>query len=298
MIYGGKKTLEMRARVGRVDCLLMLRLCHKEPQLLPKPLHLPFFPPTRPMVISQSLFPRRPRMQRRRDATAVMAGLFDPLPERDILTSCLNHISPYYVVEKTEEERQRKKLEKRQKDRDRKRRQREEARAADKRFQELAGLPAAHASSSSHTAGPSFLAQQPTASSSNRHVIRPTIHIPAMQRSFSITPSPPSSPQFMRSCSPDSTPGPSVSSSTSRTSSRRPHTPDDDEGLTLRPPTPSQRPRKKRVAVKKGWKGWVEGSPEPSAKLINLDAVPVLRERRTRSGKNFDAIGVGKDSWI
>jgi hypothetical protein len=284
----------MRARVGRVVCLLMLRLCHKEPQLLPKPLHLPFFPPTRPMVISQSLYTRRPRMQRRRDATAVMAGLFDPLPERDILTSCLNHIGPYYVVEKTEEERQRKKTEKRQKDRDRKRKQREEARAADKHLQEL---PAAYASSSSHTAGSSFLIQQPSASSSSKHVTRPTIHIPAMQRSFSITPSPPSSPLF-QSCSPDSTPGPSVSSSTSRTSSKRPRTPDDYEGLTLRPPSPSQRLRKKRIAVKKGWKGWVEGSPEPSAKLINLDAVPVLRERRTRSGKNFDAIGVGKDSWI
>jgi len=42
---------------------------------------------------------------------------------------------------------------------------------------------------------------------------------------------------------------------------------------------------KKRAASKKGWKGWVEGSPPPSEKLINLDAVPVLQERRTRSGK-------------
>jgi hypothetical protein len=52
------------------------------------------------------------------------------------------------------------------------------------------------------------------------------------------------------------------------------------------------------VAVKKGWKGWVEGSPPPSEKLINLDAVPVLQERRTRSGKSFDAIGVGKEGWV
>lgn len=237
-------------------------------------------------------------MQRRRDATAVVAGRFDPLPERDVLTSCLNHIGPYYVVEKTEEERQRKKMEKRQKDRDRKRKQREEARAADKRFLDLAG-PAVHASSASNAAGPSSLTQQSTASSSSKHITRPTIHIPAMQRSFSITPSPPSSPQFINSCSRESTPGPSVSSSTSRTSSKRPHTPDDDEALTLRPPTqPHLRPRKKRVAVKKGWKGWVEGSPPPSAKLINLDSVPILRDRRTRSGKNFDAIGVGKDSWV
>jgi hypothetical protein len=42
----------------------------------------------------------------------------------------------------------------------------------------------------------------------------------------------------------------------------------------------------------------VEGSPPPSEKLINLDAVKVLEERRTRSGKSFDAIGLGKDSWV
>jgi hypothetical protein len=189
-------------------------------------------------------------------------------------------------------------MEKRQKDRDRKRKQREDARAADRRLKELDGPPAAYAASSSNTAGPSSQPQQATAScsSNSKHVTRPTIHIPAMQRSFSITPSPPSSPQYMRLCSPGSTPGPSMSSSTSRTSSKRPHTPvEDDDVLTLKPPP---QPRKKRIAVKKGWKGWVEGSPEPSAKLINLDAVPILRERRTRSGKNFDAIGVGKDSWV
>jgi hypothetical protein len=126
---------------------------------------------------------------------------------------------------------------------------------------------------------------------------RPTIHIPAMQRSYSITPSPPTSPQFIR-FSPDSTRGPSMSSSTSRTPSKRPRTPDDFESLSFGPQAAPQPPRKKRIAVKKGWKGWVEGSPEPSHKLINLDAVPILRERRTRSGKNFDAIGVGKDSWV
>jgi hypothetical protein len=58
------------------------------------------------------------------------------------------------------------------------------------------------------------------------------------------------------------------------------------------------RPRKKRPATRKGWKGWVEGSPPPSQKLIKLDDVQVLEERRTRSGKSFDAIGLGKDSWV
>ena len=54
----------------------------------------------------------------------------------------------------------------------------------------------------------------------------------------------------------------------------------------------------KRVAIKKGWKGWVEGSPPPSEKLINLDDVRILQERKTRSGKNFDAIGVGIEGWV
>jgi len=58
------------------------------------------------------------------------------------------------------------------------------------------------------------------------------------------------------------------------------------------------RHRKKRVAVRKGWKGWVEGSPPPSEKLINLDEVQVLTERKTRSGKSFDGVGLAKDDWI
>lgn len=52
------------------------------------------------------------------------------------------------------------------------------------------------------------------------------------------------------------------------------------------------------MAVRKGWKGWVEGSPPPSEKLINLDEVQVLTERKTRSGKNFDGVGLAKEDWI
>ena len=267
---------------------------NNKPQLSEERQH-PFFPPM--MFDSQPAFPRRPHMHRRRDATSVMAGYFDPTPERDILTSYLNNIGPYFAVEKSEEEIQRKKMEKRVKDRERKRRQREEARAANRRLQDLAATPAVLPSSSSVVAGKSFQPES-SSTSSSKQVGRPTIHIPAMQRSFSVTPTPPSSPHFVKSGSSGSTPGPSASSGTSRTSSKRPHTPYDEEVVTMRPPTPPPRPRKKRLAVKKGWKGWVEGSPEPSGKLINLDAVPMLQERRTRSGKNFDAISVGKDSWV
>ncbi|KAJ3490814.1 hypothetical protein NLJ89_g11403 [Agrocybe chaxingu] len=59
-------------------------------------------------------------------------------------------------------------------------------------------------------------------------------------------------------------------------------------------PVVQRPPRKKRQAAKKGWKGWceIEGSPPPSERLIKLDVPPVLQERRTRSGKSFDAIGI------
>ena len=106
--------------------------------------------------------------------------------------------------------------------------------------------------------------------------------------------------------SPPGTPGPSISSRTSA-SSKRPYTPDDGEDIDGRnqsilsatpEPNRPRKERKKREASKKGWKGWVEGSPPPSEKLINLDVVPILGERKTRSGKSFDGIGVGKDSWV
>ena len=64
------------------------------------------------------------------------------------------------------------------------------------------------------------------------------------------------------------------------------------------PPNAPPRQRKKRAAARKGWKGWVEGSPPPSDKLINLDVVTVLTERKTRSGRSFDGPGEGKDFWI
>jgi len=57
-------------------------------------------------------------------------------------------------------------------------------------------------------------------------------------------------------------------------------------------------PRKKRVAARKGWKGWVEGELPESKKLINLDVAPTYAERKTRSGKCFDAIAEGKEHWV
>jgi len=225
-----------------------------------------------------------------------MAGAFDPRGSRDVLTSLLNGVGPYKEVERDEEARLKRKQEKK----DQKREERKRIKAAAKaRHKELIGDAGRHATTEGNFASTSSLQQIPTPASSSVTPFwraRPTIHIPAMQRSVSVTPSPTLS-THRHASTPGSTPGPSISSSTSQTSSKRPRTPDDDEGLETESASAPQ-PRKKRAAAKKGWKGWVEGSPPPSDKLINLDAVPLLQERRTRSGKNFDAISIGKDGWV
>ncbi|KIK52846.1 hypothetical protein GYMLUDRAFT_250836 [Collybiopsis luxurians FD-317 M1] len=233
--------------------------------------------------------PYNPAKRRRRNATSVMAGDFDIRPARDVLTSLLNGVPPYYPAEKDEEARRIRKQEKREK------RERERER---KRLKALGKAVNGEESGNNATPGPSsngIHLNQPSVSAPVQiWASRPTIQFATCSRERSESVTPPSPPPVPSS--PESTPGPSISSSTSRTSSKRPRTPDDDEELLLLPLAP--RVRKKRPAARKGWKGWVEGSPPPSTKLINLDAVPVLQERRTRSGKNFDAIGVGKDGWV
>ena len=236
-----------------------------------------------------------PAKRQRRSATTVMAGVFDVRPPRDVLTSLLNGVGPYKAVEKDEEARRHRRKEKRERDKERRR----EQALLKSLHSEAGGFNAT--TESNHASTSSLQPVSAPAVMSSFWRARPAIHIATMQRSVSVTP-PPTSPMLLPD-TPDSTPGPSISSSTSRTSSKRPHTPEDGEefdsqhhGVSI-VSSPAQ-PRKRRVAVKKGWKGWVEGSPPPSEKLINLDAVPVLQERRTRSGKNFDAIGVGKDGWV
>ena len=238
----------------------------------------------------------------RRTATTVLAGYFDPRPStRDVLTSVLNGVPPYKEVEKDQLSRRDKKKEKRERDRERKR-----AKAAERLRQmaEKAGLSAPQvqpdkqpSTSASHTLTSTTTLPIPSKTSSFWRA-RPTINIATNQRSTSVTPPPMhSSPA---PASPRSTPGP-ASSVTSHTSSKRPRTPDDDEDLDLETFKESMRTRqtrRKRVAVRKGWKGWVEGSPPPSEKLINLDEVQVLTERKTRSGKSFDGVGLAKDDWI
>jgi hypothetical protein len=242
-------------------------------------------PPTFTMISAS----KRPLKRRRRTATTVLAGDFDLRPTRDALTSLLNGIGPYKAVEEDKETKRIKRREKRERDRERKRL---------KRKAEMAS------NSSSVTLAPATADKnnQPAFSrTSSFWRTRPTIQLSTFQRPTSVTPPP-------MPLSPESTPQPSISSSTTRTSSKRPRTPGDDEDIddhgqldSNASPQPQQRvpvPRKKREPVKKGWKGWVEASPPPSDKLIKLDSAPILRERRTRSGKNFDAIGVGKEGWV
>ncbi|KAH9031664.1 hypothetical protein EDB85DRAFT_1327827 [Lactarius pseudohatsudake] len=240
------------------------------------PVHLPTLPPHK---------------RRRRTATSVFAGDFDPRPPRDVLTSLLNGVPRYAPVEFGDDL-------KRERRRDKKARERVKKRAKSAQDEPVNGDSGAHLDTVPPIAdtplhSKDFLFEPPSSSAWGS---RPVLHLATTQRSVSVTPPPMPS-------SPPTTPDPSVSSSTSRTSSKRPHTPGDDSDLdeshTTNSDTPTaRRPRKKRPAARKGWKGWVEGSPPPSEKLINLDAVQVLEERRTRSGKSFDAIGLGKDSWV
>ncbi|KAF8190467.1 hypothetical protein BJ912DRAFT_1022184 [Pholiota molesta] len=209
------------------------------------------------VLLSHHNMPPKYHKHIRRNATAVMAGAFDPRPPRDVLTSLLNGVGPYKE----------------------------------------------HATNDGSFASTSALPKIPPVANSSASSFwraRPTILIPTVQRSVSVTPSP-TSPLRRHASTPGSTPGPSISSSTSHTSSKRPRTPDDDESFDAqaqRTAISAPPPRKKRAAAKKGWKGWVEGSPPPSEKLINLDAVPVLQDRRLRSGKNFDGIGIGTHGWV
>jgi hypothetical protein len=258
---------------------------------------LVFFSTTMPVNYSHHLPAKAPK-RARRTATTVLAGDFDVRPPHEVLTSLLNGVRQYTPLLRLDDDEAR-----RQRKREKKKREREwkRARLAAKVNESSLGqgvdaVPVVYANPFSISM-PHTSAATGTKSFWHGHG-RPSIHIPTMQRLVSVTPPPFRSPLLLPS-TPALTPGPSNSSSMSRTSSKRPSTPDDYEDLMysiLVRTAPAA--RKPRAAVKKGWKGLVEGSPPPSEKLINLDVVPVLQERRTRSGKSFDATGVGNDGWV
>lgn len=288
-------------RKGVVNVCLLMHSCRKsttvtiasKPRLCSTAPSLSLKPPSPMALLMPPHIHHMNTIKRvRRTATTVMAGSFDVRPPRDVLTSLLNGVPRYAAVE-GDEEKKKSKRERRER-----RRLRAEVKARKRELMGEAGQNATIDGLVASTSSISITLPAKSASKSSFWRARPTIHIATMQRSVSVTPPPVSSPRLPPS-TPGSTPGPSMSSSTSRTSSKRPRTPDDDEDLESQSANMADQPqRKKRIAAKKGWKGWVAGSPEPSEKLINLDAVPVLQERRTRSGKNFDAIGLGKEGWV
>ncbi|KII87591.1 hypothetical protein PLICRDRAFT_42099 [Plicaturopsis crispa FD-325 SS-3] len=237
-----------------------------------------------------------PSKRQRRTATSVLAGDFDPRPQRDVLTSLLNNgVGASGVVETNEEARRTKRKDKKDRARERKRALATTTANARDGATGNAATPIVPQPSHKISASDGFWGNAPASSHAPDRAARPTIHISTGQRSRSI------SVEYERPSSPASTPGPSNSSSTSRTSSKRPRTPADGDDIPRRPSyTPAPRPPAKvKPPVKKGWKGWVVGELDPTKdSLIKLDDVPVLHERRTRSGKNFDAISRGKDDWV
>jgi hypothetical protein len=265
-----------------------------------------------------------------------MAGDFDPRPRVDVLTSVLNGVKPYRTeltekqlsTEKGEAQKSKAQrdtgTEKRPKDKKESEQRRKEA--EERRARKGKGVDWEDRKDGAHSL-------EPSASTSKNSG--------GDRRGSSFWNARP----YVSTETTEATPDPSdAAPSSSRSSSKRPHTPfdSDDESLTptsdypnavireaaMRrkaeakrrrlstqssfdtepsvgvklPPRPLGRPRqeKRTRAVKKGWKGWVEASEDemPRDKLIELDHVEVLADRRTRSGKNFDAIGEGKDSWV
>ncbi|KAF7360363.1 Mitochondrial GTPase 1 [Mycena venus] len=179
--------------------------------------------------------PMKPLKRARRTATTVLAGDFDVRPSRDVLTSLLNGVGPYTPLQRLDDDevRRQRKREKKERERERKR-----ARLAAKAIENPHGeamdaVPVAN--------GFSISAPQPSAATRAFWHTRPSIHIATMQRSVSVTPPPFTSPLLLPS-TPASTPGPSNSSSTSRTSSKRPRTPDDYEDLLRSDPEQRKAP--------------------------------------------------------
>lgn len=239
----------------------------------------------------------QPPVKRRRTATGVLAGYFDARPQRDVLTDLLTNVGRYIPVEGVEDERRLKKRERKEQERKERKMKKLQERAERPEHPEAIRKPVV---TSQPAAGPSVVTaiasgRVPIVNSSTSSFWR-TQGVPVLA-TRSVSPTPP--PEL----SPPSTPEPSTTSSMSYDSSKRPHTPEDDLILEYHlmlasELLPARKERKKREAARKGWKGWVEGSPPPSDKLINLDSAPVMVERRTRSGKNFDAISEGTDTWV
>lgn len=234
----------------------------------------------------------RPMKRRRRTATAVLAGDFEPRPCRDVLTSLLNGVPPYPELENRGWEKKRKAdvltdettgqgAAKKKRGRPRKVRRPESTPTMPPAVAALAPAPAPVATLPPPLSPTPMRSVAPAPFDISVFGSRTVIHVLSQNRARSLTPPPMPS-------SPPTTPGPSISSSVSLVSSKRLHTPDDYPDLQS--PTSPQPPRerKRRPSARKGWKGWVEVSDdeEDTSKRIKLDdPVPVTEEKRLRSGR-------------
>ncbi|VDB90979.1 unnamed protein product [Peniophora sp. CBMAI 1063] len=242
-------------------------------------------------MFSASSSTYRPLKRRRRTATSVMAGDFDPRPRRDVLTSVLNGVPPNPEAENLGWE-------------EKKRPERviqDIAAASPEIAKKRRGRPPKARPSAPHARLATPISAVAPAAAANPVISTPTpvrplagtpfdttsfggrtvIQMLSQGRARSLTPPPMPS-------SPPTTPGPSISSSTSQVSSKRLNTPDD---LDMPPPAPPQpKERKRRESARKGWKGWVEISDdeEDTSKRIKLDdPVVILKEKRLRSGREL-----------
>ncbi|KIY72706.1 hypothetical protein CYLTODRAFT_417711 [Cylindrobasidium torrendii FP15055 ss-10] len=216
----------------------------------------------------------------RRTATSVLSGAFERRPQRDVLTSLLNVGEDEHTIgvarstgsfmpvrtAATSEGVWKGKNGGKGKEKERNVEQETER-----------GRKTATSATAPRAARPTnHYPSQPSASAS--YSSRPAINMVHYGRAESRTPSP----------SPASTPAPSETASVSRSSSKRPYTPDDDEDLMTFNPPAKRVARKAGPPARKGWKGWVEVDDVPeSDRLINLDHPVSLRERTTRSGRTF-----------
>ncbi|KZV60104.1 hypothetical protein PENSPDRAFT_671904 [Peniophora sp. CONT] len=244
-------------------------------------------------MFSASSSTYRPLKRRRRTATSVMAGDFDAKPRRDVLTSVLNGVPPNPEAENRgwEEKKRPERVvldvvatpEVAKKKRGRPPKVRPKAPDA----ADATPTAAVNAANPAPVANPVISTPTPvrplagTPFDTSAFGSRTVIHMLSQNRARSLTPPPMPS-------SPPTTPGPSISSSTSQVSSKRLRTPDDLDMPSSMPQPPKE--RKPRQSARKGWKGWVEISDdeEDTSKRIKLDdPVPVLKEKRLRSGREL-----------
>ncbi|KAF9043601.1 hypothetical protein BDZ89DRAFT_1059512, partial [Hymenopellis radicata] len=233
-----------------------------------------------------------PAKQCRRTATAVMAGAFDRRPQRDVLTSLLNVGPDNYDDEEEENLVEASSSKLPTKDSFwRERRDSGKRKGKDRATEERPRHTSFSKSATPIARMTPLVATQPLASTS--YTSRPSINVVRSGRAASRTPS----------VSPESTPGPSDSSSISRTSSKRPRTPRDDEDfpMPLPKPVPHARFRKPRErAGRAGSRSMLRSLRLQRGSLIStrLSSSASVHSAVARSSTASRAVPTGRMKWL